>query len=197
VKPLVVTYVRAALAKASRSLGCGALCALLISQSAPSAASEYESQAALIIKIGKFVHWPPGTFANSQGIVRLCILGTDDGGDGINLLAGQKLQEKTIAVARLSSSLESVGGCHIVFIRKSERDRLAAVLAAAGRSAVLTVSDIGGFASAGGMVGFSTTGGRTQFEINVAAAKRAGLAIGAQLLQIAALGTEAHTDAGP
>jgi YfiR/HmsC-like len=192
-----MNYARAALVKASRSLGCGALCVLLLVQSAPSDASAYESEAALIIKIGKFVHWPPGTFTNSAGIVRLCVLGTDDDGDGIDRLAGQKLQEKTIAVARLSSPVESVTGCHIVFIRKSERDRLSGVLAATARSAVLTVSDIAGFASAGGMVGFSTADGGTQFEINVAAAKRAGLAIGAQLLQIAALGTEARPDAGP
>lgn len=177
--------------------GCAALCALLMAQSAPSDASAYESEAALIIKIGKFVHWPAGTFANSGGIVRLCVVGTDDGGDDIDRLAGQKLQEKTIEVARLSSSAESVADCHIVFFRKSERDGLVAVLGATASSPVLTMSDIAGFASDGGMVGFRTTDGRTQFEINVPATKRAGLTIGAQLLQIAALGPGERSDRRP
>jgi hypothetical protein len=179
------------------SLACVVLFAAVLAQSAPSDASAHESEAALIIKIGKFVHWPPGTFTNSGGIVRLCVVGDDEDGDLIDRLAGQKLQDKTIAVARVAGSAESVTACHIVFIRKSERNRLVAVLDATARSPVLTLSDIAGFAAAGGMVGFSTSDGRTQFEINVAAAKRAGLAIGAQLLQIAALGSEARPDARP
>jgi hypothetical protein len=179
------------------ALACAALFVAVIAHSAPSDASARESEAALIIKIVKFVHWPPGTFTSSGGIVRLCVVGADEGGDLIDRLAGQKLQDKTIAVARVASSAESVTACHIVFIRKSERNRLIAVLDATARSPVLTMSDIEGFASAGGMVGFSASDGRTQFEINVAAAKRAGLAIGAQLLQIAALGAEARADAGP
>jgi hypothetical protein len=163
----------------------------------PTDASALGSEAALIIKIGKFVHWPSGTFTNSGGILRLCIVGTDDGGDSIDRLAGQKLQEKTIAVARLSSSDESVTACHIVFIRNSERPRLAALLDATAHSPVLTMSNIEGFASKGGMVGFSTADGGTQFEINVAATKRVGLTIGAQLLQIAALNSDARADAAP
>jgi len=84
-----------------------------------------------------------------------------------------------------------------VFIRKSERGRIAALLKSTARSPVLTVSDIEGFASAGGMVGFKSVDGRTQFEINIAATKRAGLTIGAQLLQIAALSTDERSDTGP
>jgi hypothetical protein len=185
------------MARASRWLGAASLCVLLIAQSAPGDASAYGSEATLIIKIGKFVHWPPNTFTHPGGILRLCILGSDDSGDGIEALAGQKLQEKTIVVARLASSDASVTECHIVFIRKSERGRLTAVLGSTARSPVLTVSDIDGFASDGGMVGFRSADGRTQFEINVAATKRAGLTIGAQLLQIAALNSDERSDAGP
>ena len=174
-----------------------ALCALLFAQSAPTDASAYGSEAALIIKIGKFVHWPPKTFTNPEEVLRLCILGSDDTADGIDTLAGQKLQDKTIAIARFASADELVTECHIVFIRKSERGRIAALLKSTARSPVLTVSDIEGFASAGGMVGFKSVDGRTQFEINIAATKRAGLTIGAQLLQIAALSTDERSDTGP
>jgi len=166
-------------------------------QTTPTVAAAYESEAALIFKIGKFVRWPAGTFTHSPGILRLCILGMDEGGESIDSLAGQKLQERVIAVARIASPEQVVTECHMIFIRKSERDRLAAVLQSIARSPVLSISDIEGFAAAGGMVGFSSADGRVQFEINVAASKRVGLTIGAQLLQIASLSPEPSMDAGP
>jgi hypothetical protein len=176
------------------AVGLALLCVL---STGHSAAAAYQSEAALIVKIGKFVHWPAGTFADSGGVLRLCIVGTDDDRGSIDSLAGQKLQDKVIAIARLSNPDQSVAKCHIVFVRKSERDRLAALLQATAGSPVLTMSDIDGFAAEGGMVGFSNTDGAIHFEINAAASKRAGLSIGAQLLQIAALSTNGHADAGP
>jgi hypothetical protein len=181
----------------ARSAGLALLCVLATGASAPTDAAANQTEAALIVKIGKFVHWPVGTFTNSGGVLRLCILGAGDGSESIDNLAGQRLQDKVIAITRLSNPDRSVTECHIVFVRKSERERLAAVLQAAAHSPVLTMSDIDGFAAAGGMVGFNTTDGAIHFEINVAASKRVGLSIGAQLLQIAALSTNEHADAGP
>jgi len=169
----------------------------LMTDGTPSGASAYESEASLIVKITKFVHWPPGTFANSRGVLRLCIVGTDASGDSIDGLAGQRLQDKVIAVARVASPEQSVSGCHILFVKKSERDRLAAVLDSTARSPVLTISDIDGFAAEGGVVGFSSVDGKIRFVINIAASKRAGLTFGAQLLQIAALSADARMDVRP
>jgi hypothetical protein len=160
-------------------------------------ASASESEATLIVKIGKFVHWPAGAFANSPGILRVCVVGTDGGGESIDALAGQKLQDKVITVARVSSPEQSVAECHILFVKKSERDRVAAVLNSTAHSPALTISDIDGFAAEGGMVGLSSANGQIHFELNVAASKRAGLTFGAQLLQIAALSTNERMDVAP
>jgi len=186
-----------AMTAAGRTLGIASLCALLLVRAASTDAAAYESEAALIFKIGKFVSWPAGTFANSRTTLRLCIVGTDAGAEDVDSLAGQKLQEKVISIARLSIPEQSASECHIVFIRKSERDRLPAILGALARSPVLTISDIEGFAAEGGMIGFTATDGRIHFEINAAASKRAGLTIGAQLLQIAALSGDERADSGP
>jgi hypothetical protein len=185
------------MATARRSFGAACMSLLLMGQTAPTDAAAYESEAALIFKIGKFVRWPAGTFTHSPGILRLCILGTDEGGESIDSLAGQKLQEKVIAIARITTSEQPATECHMIFIRKSERDRVAAVLQSIARNPVLTISDIEGFASEGGMVGFSSADGRVHFQINVAASKRVGLTIGAQLLQIASLSADQTMDAGP
>jgi len=154
------------------------------------AASPGESEPALIIKIGKFVRWPETAFANSHGVLQLCVVGEAEGDAALDTLNGKKLQDRVIEVAHLSHE-DSLAGCQIIFINRSERERLAELLAAVARTPVLTVSDMQGFVAQGGMIGFTAVNGTTGFEINRAASSRAGLTIGAQLLQIAAAGTQA------
>ena len=61
----------------------------------------------------------------------------------------------------------------------------------------LTISDIDGFAAQGGMIGFATRDGKLSFQVNPAASGRAGLEIGAQLLQLATLVEERRRAAKP
>jgi hypothetical protein len=147
------------------------------------------SEAALLIKIGKFVHWPDAAFARSHGALQLCILGADEAAATIDSLDGTKLQDRVIAVVHLSGAEES-SGCQIIFISRSEGERLGQALSSVAHSPVLTVSDMEGFIARGGMIGLTTVNGKSGFEINRAASSRAGLTIGAQLMQIAAAGTQ-------
>jgi hypothetical protein len=186
-----------ALRSALQSLRLVSMCFLLLAHSASAAVPEYKIQAALIIKIGKFVRWPEGAFSGAGGTLRLCIVGRDDFGESIDSLAGQTLQGRVIAISRLSAPEESETECRIVFISASERDRVAAFLTSIARSPALTISDIDGFAAQGGMVGFATTASKIHFEINAAASKRAGLEIGAQLLQLSTLVADRRLDVKP
>jgi hypothetical protein len=188
---------RSALAAASRSFGLAFLCLLLVGQDAAAALPEYKSKAALIFKIGKFVRWPDAAFTGGDGTLRLCIVGNDDFGASIDSLAGQMLQGRAIVIARLTDPEQSATECRIAFISASERDRVPALLQSVARSPVLTISDIDGFAAQGGMIGLSSTANRIHFEINAAASKRAGLEIGAQLMQLATLIDAQRTDPRP
>jgi hypothetical protein len=153
------------------------------------AAPTDESKAVLIIKIAKFVRWPQAAFATPHGALQLCIVGAAEGDDTLDSLSGKKLQDRIIAVDHLSAA-DQPSGCQIIFISRSERDRLAQVLSFVAKSPMLTVSDMAGFVARGGMIGLITVNGRTGFEINRAASSRAGLTIGAQLMQIAAAGSQ-------
>ncbi len=153
------------------------------------AAPPAESEAALLLKIGKFVSWPQAAFANSPGVLQLCILGAAAGDATIDTLNGKKLQDRVIAVSHLSGD-DQPSACQIIFINSSARQRLAQVLSAVAHSPVLTVSDVEGFVAQGGMIGFTPANGKTGFQINRTASSRAGLTIGAQLMQIAAAGTQ-------
>lgn len=177
-----------------RPAGCGWIAAAslwLLAWSGPAWAgvSEYEVKAALIYKIAKFVRWPDGSLATPAGTLRLCLIGADDFGESIDALAGQKLQGLVIAVERLTPD-QPATNCQIAFIGRSERDALEPLINALARAPVLTVSDVDGFAARGGMVGFATVDSKVSFQINPAASRRAGLEIGAQLLQFATLVTD-------
>jgi len=108
-----------------------------------------------------------------------------------------KLQERAIAIVRLAGPEQSLLDCHILFIGRSEREQLPQMLNSIARSPVLTVSDLDGFTLRGGMVGLTTTASRVHLEINAAAGARAGLTIGAQLRQMAALTGDQPIEHGP
>jgi hypothetical protein len=180
-----------------RFCGLAAGCLVLLGANAACAASEYDLKADAIVKIGRFVHWPPAAFANSQDRLRLCIAGRDDIDSSIQALAGVKLQDRSIAIVRLTGPEQSLRACHILFIGGSERERLPQMLNSIARSPVLTVSDLDGFTFRGGMVGLTTSAAKVHLEINAAAGERAGLTIGAQLRQMAALTGDREIEHGP
>jgi hypothetical protein len=170
-----------------RALGCLGVWGALMG--APHAAPAGESESALILKIGKFVRWPDAAFPNVHGPLQLCIAGGTDADAPLDELNGRKLQDRIIAVMHLVSNDET-SGCQILFISRSESERVGQILTRLERSPVLTVSDMEGFVAEGGMIGIRAASDKMSFAINRSASSRAGLTIGAQLMQIAAAGTQ-------
>ena len=75
--------------------------------------------------------------------------------------------------------------CHLLFVSKSEQDKLDDILAANAGKPVVTVSDIEGFAKAGGIFEFKKKDGRLSFLINNSKARESGIHISASLLNLA------------
>jgi hypothetical protein len=171
--------------------------AALLSHPAPAAVPEYDVKAALLYKISKFIRWPESAFAASDGTLRVCIVGRDDFGDSIDALKGQKVRGQVVAIMRMPKPELTLSACHIVFVGRSESSRLTSLLNTLAGTPALTVSDIDGFAAQGGMVALVTSEGRMSFQINTSASARAGLEIGAQLLQLATLVNEQRPEAKP
>ncbi len=132
--------------------------------------SEYELKAALLAKFPAFVKWPA-----SRGAVTIGILGDDPFGAGLD----------RVVKVRRSKRVEDLKTCQIVFISRSERGKLDSIIEALSGANVLTVGDSDGFARQGGVIGLVMDGDKVRFEINTAAAKRAGLTIDLQLARLA------------
>jgi hypothetical protein len=162
------------------------LLTLLLAAPAPlraQGASEYDLKAAFLYNFTKFVDWPPAAFPDPASL-KLCVLGNDPFGHSLQSVAGEQVASRKLTVVR-TDSISRPAGCQILFISRSERERLPQILAAVRDSPVLTVGDTKGFVDQGVIINFILEGSKVRFEINTEAADRVGLRISSKLLQLA------------
>jgi uncharacterized protein DUF4154 len=147
------------------------------------APTEYQVKAAYLFNFAKFVRWRNTTNARSE--FPICVLGRDPFGPDLdNTMSGELIDGKRVIAARIEAP-KAATQCKIVFISASEEPHLSRMLAELPKQGVLTVSDISGFVDRGGMIQFQAQENRIRFEINLAAAERAGLALSSDLLKVA------------
>jgi hypothetical protein len=148
------------------------------------AAPEYDIKAAFLFNFTKFVEWPPTAFTDEHSPLKICVLGENPFGKILRVLTEEEATGRRLSLIHLDR-LNSLETCHVLFVSRSERDRLPQVLAAVHSAPVLTVSDVPGFIDQGGMINFILEGSKVRFEVNQEAAERAGLKISSRLLALA------------
>jgi hypothetical protein len=159
-------------------------CAMAAAQS-DDQPGEYDVKAAFLFNFTKFVEWPENSFDDARTPIVIGIIGDDPFGDSlVEIIAGQKAQGRNIVI-REQHFGEDLRHCHILFISTSERRRSAQILASVHDASVLTVSDIDGFAEAGGAIQFVLQENRVRFVVNLDAAKNSKLRVSAKLLALA------------
>ena len=158
-------------------------CAIAAAQSDPP--SEYEVKAAFLFNFTKFVEWPDGSFNDPHAPIVIGIIGDDPFGDSlVRIVAGQQVQGRSVVIRKARFG-EDLRHCHVLFISASERQRSAQILAGLRDASVLTVSDIDGFAEAGGSMQFVMQENRVRFLVNLDAATQSKLRVSAKLLALA------------
>jgi hypothetical protein len=145
---------------------------------------EHEVKAAFLYNFGKYVRWPQSARDGDEVFV-IGVLGTDPFGRALDdVVRGNRIDNKPVVIRR-AAKLSDLGSCEIVFVGVSEEGHLEKILAEVAKVPVLTVSDMPQFVERGGMIGLARVDRRVQFEVNLDAAERAGLAFGSQLLRLA------------
>jgi hypothetical protein len=149
------------------------------------APTEYEVEAAYLSNFGKFIEWPAKVGTAPVESFNVCVLGADPFGAVLDgALKGDDVGGAPLAAKRVAAPDEALN-CRILFVSASKDTQLKAILETLGTSRILTVSDMPGFTRRGGMIQFVVEGDRVRFEINLAAAQRAGLIMSSQLLKLA------------
>jgi len=158
---------------------------LLLVQGESPRTSEYRLKAGFLFNFVQFVDWPPSATQDSQPSLLIGILGDDPFGTFLDeIVRGERLGARSIQVRRYRR-IADIEECNILFISRSENERVAEILSAVKNRPVLTVSDGDGFASQGGIIQFFTDKNRIRIRINLDAAEAANLTISSKLLRVA------------
>ena len=170
------------------------ICAILLSSglnvSAQSASSrEYQVKAVFLFNFAQFVEWPTNAFSQAQTPLVIGVLGEDPFGAYLDdTVRGEKVNNRSLVVERYRRA-EEIKTCHVLFISRSEADRLAEILANLKGRNILTVGDAESFAERGGMIRFATEKNKLRLKVNLEAVKAANLTISSKLLRSAGIVT--------
>ena len=146
---------------------------------------EYQLKLAFMVNFARFITWPEESFVPAKPQLTLCVLGKNPFGNVLSSVEGKKVGDHTLKVEQM----ETFGKdrqCHLLFVSQPEAGSAAFLEPALGRQPVVTVSDIPGFAAAGGSIEFVLKDGRLSFVINNSIMKDRGVQAGSALLNLAA-----------
>lgn len=145
---------------------------------------EYDVEAAFLSNFGKFVEWPANAFPSPGQPIVIGIYGENPfQGSLTDIVHGRTINGHQIVVQ--SVSFNSVQNCQLLYISPTEEKNLVAVVRKLNGVSVLTVTENVDPAQSGAMINFVTRNHQIRFEINDAAARRAGLRISSKLLSLA------------
>jgi hypothetical protein len=189
-RPIARSVSRIAVA-AAVILGCTSLLAM------PADGVERETglqhlTAAFLGHFAKFAAWPAGAVAPGA-VFTFCVAG--DNGVLKALQANIRTTSGGAMAARSVSLDEPLPACQVLYVTGVNVRQVHALVDSFKGAAVLTVSDVHGFAEAGGIVQLRVVGDKMVFSINPAAAQRVNLALSAKLMKLATLVKDGVPDA--
>jgi len=138
-------------------------------------------RAAMVYNFCKFVEWP-----NAEEPEQL-VLGVMS--DGFSTPDFSSIDGKTVRDLRLEvrtiSSRSDLAECNLLFIAEAQGMTLQDAFAESKNESILTISEIDGFCSQGGIIQMVPRRGKMRFFINREAADESGLTLSSQLLKMA------------
>ncbi|MFS2007036.1 YfiR family protein [Duganella sp. CT11-25] len=161
------------------------LAALMVVPAVPSGAGEaipeQQIKAAYILNFARYASWPALT--DPRAPLVLCLAGP--GAAEI----GRQLQSRTAGShpleLRTVSRVDEMESCHALYIAVPERARQNAWLTRLRDQAVLTIGDSAGFLADGGIINLVPVDGSIRFEVNLTAARHAGVVLHPRMLALA------------
>jgi hypothetical protein len=168
--------------------------ALFISVESPSAYSmiplgriplEYKVRAAYIFNFARFIQWPPDTFHSPSSPLVIGVLGRDPFIPSLQAaLNGALVEGRPVQIKEVDTPAD-LAAIHILYVGRSEEERISDDLSVLRHRPILTVSDARGFLEQGGMIKFSIEDEKIVFTVNAHALERSGLKASSQMLQFA------------
>ncbi len=151
---------------------------------AAEATLQLKLKAAIVSKLPQFVQWPPGAFGERR-TMDICVASPDPFGPDLReLVEGESLDGRRLVVRNVEQEAD-VEGCSLLYVPEGTLAARRPLLRKAVGLPILTISDDQRILDEGGIVRLRLVEGRIRFDINAEAARRVGLRISSQLLQLA------------
>ena len=140
-------------------------------------------KAAFIYNFARFTTWPADLPSTDSFVI--CVLGDTAVGEALTrAVTKRQLMDRPIAIAPVTGTTAR-RDCRILYVAGVPVSQATDLVGELQNAPVLTISNIEGFASAGGMTQFFFEHGQLRFRIAHESAKRAGLQISSRLLIMA------------
>ena len=138
--------------------------------------NEYQFKAALVLKLTKHTTWPSAKLPAGSPLV-IGIYGQDSISGMISeAITGRHINDHEVVVKRISV-VQEVAGCHVVFVSRSEQDRLGSVLGKTRGEPILTIGESTNFRDKGGIFMLTPNGGGVDVDFDLRNLRRSGLQI--------------------
>jgi hypothetical protein len=176
-----MALLRAARLAVVAALGVAALAARPAAQA--SASIEDDVKAAYLFNFTKFVEWPAGSFTGTSDPLNVCVAGDAAVLRAVEqAIAGERVEGRPLKL--VTPPPADTAGCHMLYLGRGATDR-ARLIAAAERRPILIVGDAPRILQQGAAIAFLVEERRVRFDIDPAAAARAGLKVSSKLLRVA------------
>jgi hypothetical protein len=165
-----------------RRLFISSLCLLLLvvaGARATTVAEEFELKAAFVYNFTLFTTWP-----HAVQSLRLCVFGDNTFIQPLRRYEGRNANGAMVGVEHVKSAIDA-RGCHVLFIDKSEHERIGSINRALAGAPVLTVAEAGNLNIQSVHILLVKEDDRIVFEINQVAATASGIDFSFKLLKLA------------
>ena len=157
--------------------------AIVVPQAQKPRPSEEQFKAIFLFRLAQFVEWPAAAFSSAQAPLVIGVLGEYPFKTYLDQVVKDEVVKTHPVIIVRYRQVEQIGPCHILFVSSSESKIYEHIFARLRGRSILIVGDTEGFASLGGTIRLRTEEPRLQ--VNVKAARAAGLSIDPTLLDIA------------
>jgi hypothetical protein len=143
---------------------------------------EYLIKAKYVLNIPLFTEMPS---QKKHGILyTICLIGNTPLESVLAPSEGKQIKNRPLTIRKVADSGQ-LDSCQVLFIATSERYRLQQLLPVAHQIGILTISDMRDFTKMGGMVSLVSVNNRITYDLNLVAARSAGISFSTQILKLA------------
>ena len=145
-------------------------------------AAEPELKAAILVNMLLFVDWPSNA-KQANDRLTLCYLEASPIATVLDSLSGKLLKGKPLRVQAVTNGTASA--CNALYLSPSDNSSLSGVVANSRANGMLLIGDSPDYFQRGVMLNLAVDDGRVVFDIDLHAARQAGLTLSSKVMRLA------------